>query len=144
MEVMIADGVSVVVLTPESALFSADILQSTEEKDSGFYMPLYLTRIENSAFEEIDAACVKISENVVYIGYRAFANCKNLREFHISASVEKIESDALEGCTGVTVYGTTDTAQKFADAAGFDYVDQSVPYTDPDETLPLPLPLVRR
>ena len=48
---------------------------------------------------------------------------RNLREFHIPASVKEIEKDALEGCKDVTVYGSTDVAEAFAEAAGFEYVD---------------------
>jgi len=147
-EVMTADGVSVVVLTPEFTVSGADVaISAAEEEAASFRMPKYLTRIEESAFEGIDAACVEISENVAYIGYHAFANCENLREFRISASVEEIDRDAMEGCQGVTVCGTTDTAKKFAEDAGFDYVDLNS-HTDPTdvhaEASPVALPLVTR
>ena len=75
-EVMIADGVSVVVLTPESVLIRAETFQGAEERVPGFCMPQYLTRIEEGAFEGIDAVRVEISENVAYIGSRAFAKCE--------------------------------------------------------------------
>ena len=144
-EVMIADGVSVVVLTPEYELFSANTFQGAEVP--GFRMPLSLTRIEEGAFEGIDAKIVEISENVAYIGSRAFANCKNLREFHIPDSVKEIEPDALKGCDkDVTVYGSTDVAKKFAEDAGFEYKDLSAQPVTPAEReeKAVELPAVKR
>ena len=148
-EVMIADGMSVVVLTPEVSLFSAESFLGAEERNPDFIMPRSLTRIEDNAFEGIDASRVEISENVASIGSHAFAKCKNLREFHISASVKEIDKDALEGCENVTVYGSTDVAKAFAEAAGFDYVDLNAaepPVVRPvgREEPPVALPFVKR
>ncbi len=148
-EVMIADGMSVVVLTPEVSLFSAESFLGAEERNPDFIMPKSLTRIEDNAFEGIDTKKIEISENVAFIGYHAFAKCKNLREFHISASVKEIDKNALEGCEKVTVYGTTDVAKEFAKAAGFDYVDLNAaepPVVRPvgREEPPVALPFVKK
>lgn len=90
----------------------------------GLVLPAFLTLIEESAFEGIDAQRVYISENVVSIEKRAFADCKDLREIFIPATVQSIDDTALAGCVNVTVYGTAGSeAQRFAIAAGFDFVD---------------------
>ena len=128
-EVMIVDGMSVVMLTPEETLFSAnETFRKGMSKGSTvkehFVLPAFLTLIEESAFEGISARRVEISEKVVAIERRAFADCKGLREIHIPATVLKVDDLALEGCEKVTVYGTAGTeAERFAKAAGFDFVD---------------------
>lgn len=143
-ELMVADGVSYAVLTREPIL--GGTLKGGEEKNPGFRLPAFLTGIEASAFEGIDAACVEISENVESVGSRAFADCQNLREFHISESVKEIAEDALAGCENVTVYGTTEVAKAFADAAHFEYVDPSAEPapSSAQEQQPVELPAIFR
>ena len=97
--------------------------------DDGLKLPAGLTRIADEAFANIAAGSVEVSENVTAIGARAFADCKNLREIFIPASVQTIDDTALEGCGKVTVYGTRNTeAERFAQAMGFNFVD---PVNDP-------------
>ncbi len=146
-EVMIADGVSVVVLTPEDALLSETVSAAGVDTD-GFHMPQYLVRIEERAFEGIAAERVDISENVIEIQKYAFANCENLRTIFIPETVETIDDLALDGCGMVTVYGKTGTeAERFATAANLYFVDPDVnpvlPIV-PDEAPPVSLPLVWR
>ena len=136
-EVIRMDGVSVVVLTPESTMERARGLlmgAPTEE----FTFPEQLTIIEEEAFEGIAAERVDITSNVVRIEARAFADCPALREIHIPATVLEIDSEALAGCQGVTVYGESGSAaERFADAAGFDFVDTS---EEPEPTHPTRTP----
>ncbi len=107
-------------------------------------LPLSLTAIGESAFEGIAAEVVEITENVVSIGPRAFADCQNLREIHISATVQEIDGTALSGCQSVTVYGSTDVAKAFAEANCFTYIDGSAPSDPPTarENPPITLPFV--
>jgi hypothetical protein len=91
---------------------------------TSFALPASLTLIGENAFEGIAAQRVDVSESVVSIEKRAFADCKNLREIHIPAMVKSIDDTALAGCENVTVYGTTGSeAWRFANDAGFNFVD---------------------
>ena len=119
-ELIYMDGIPVVVESPgltagESNAFDAG---------AGFTLPAALAAIGEEAFAGIDAARVEITENVISIGPRAFADCKNLTELVIPATVQRIDDTALEGSAGVTVYGKTGSeAQGYAHAAGIKFVD---------------------
>ena len=147
-EVIRMDGVSVVVLTPAETIERArGLLMGASTED--FTFPEQLTIIEESAFEGIAAERVDVSANVVRIEARAFADCPNLREIHIPATVLEIDSSALEGCEDVIVYGESGSAaERFADTAHFQFVDTSEepepthPSRTPDG--PVKLPPVRR
>ena len=72
-ELIYMDGIPVVVESPgltagESNAFDAG---------AGFTLPAALAAIGEEAFAGIDAARVEITENVISIGPRAFADCKN-------------------------------------------------------------------
>jgi hypothetical protein len=91
---------------------------------SSFALPAALTTIDEEAFAGIDAERVEVTENVVSIASRAFADCGNLREIKIPSTVLFVDDHALDGYTNVTVYGTKGTeAERFANAAGFTFVD---------------------
>lgn len=154
-EVMIADGMSVVMLTPEEMQLRANAVFLSAAPNGGggsesLALPAFLTLIEESAFEGIAAQSVEISENVVSIEKRAFADCKSLQEIHIPATVLKVDDLALEGCENVTVYGTAGSeAERFATAAGFDFVDPNgaePPVEQPTGQMeaPVTLPFVKR
>ena len=92
-------------------------------------LPAALVTIEEEAFEGIDAVRVEIAENVVSIGPRAFADCVNLREFFVPATVEHIDDTALQGSDFVIVYGETGSeAQRFAEANGIPFVAMNATY----------------
>jgi len=135
-EVMIADGASVVMLTPETLSMSASDAYMSGE---GFRLPGLLVHIEEEAFAGIAAERIEITESVAVIEKRAFADCPNLREFVIPACVAEIDPEALAGCKDVTVYGYTDTARAFAEAAGFDYVDANEGGTGNNGDIVLPV-----
>ena len=117
-EVVKVDGIIVVKLIPEETLLRARGI--AEEARPGLYLPPNLTLIEEEAFAGVPAESVEISENVVAIEARAFAECKSLREIIIPATVEKIDDSAFEGCEGVTVYGEKGTeAERIAGLYGF-------------------------
>jgi hypothetical protein len=110
-----ADGVSIVLLVPE-----------IPEEQPGFVLPQALTRIGQGAFEGISAARVKVSDNVTAIEARAFADCVNLREITIPASVTEIDDSAFDGCADVTVYGEARSeAARIAGLHGFSFVDSA-------------------
>lgn len=145
-EVIRADGVSVVVLTPEETVSQARTFaqRAASEGKADIVLPEFLTMIAESAFEGIEAERVDVSANVVAIESRAFADCRFLREIHIPSTVLKVDDRALEGCENVTVYGVTGSeAERFAYAAGFRFVD---PEADAPETESpaVRLPLVPR
>lgn len=154
-EVIKVDGVSVVVLTPETTMLRArsaamNALAAAPEKESDYVLPAFLTLIEESAFEGIAAQSVEVTENVAAIEARAFADCKSLKEITIPDTVLKIDDHAFDGCEGVTVYGTKGSeAERIAKLCGFTFVDpnaepeQPVPPSGHEET-PVELPAVKR
>ena len=147
MEVIKMDGVSVVVFTPAETLRKARDM--AEENGAGFALPQMLTAIGEEAFAGIAAETVEVSENVVSIGPRAFADCKNLREIIIPATVTAIDDSALSGCENVTVYGVKGSeAERFAKENGFTFAELGggTPEEPPvvREAPPVQLPLVPR
>ena len=146
-EVIRVDGVSVVVFTPEETLRKARGLVSEKEK-AGFTLPAFLTLIEEEAFTGISAETVEVSESVVAIGPRAFADCPNLRQITIPATVEKVDDSALEGCTDVTVRGEKGTeAERFALDNGFAFTEIGKQPEEPPivgEDPPVQLPFMPR
>ena len=136
-ELIYMDGIPVVVESPgltagESNAFDAG---------AGFTLPAALAAIGEEAFAGIDAARVEITENVISIGPRAFADCKNLTELVIPATVQRIADDALEGSTNVTIYGESGSeAQRFADANNLPFVPSNevspIIIAQPPVTLP--------
>ena len=128
-EVIKMDGVSVVKLTSEENLYRGSseakyVLAGSEKLGEYLVLPQSLTLIEKEAFMNIKAKKVEISEHVVQIEERAFANCRDLRQIVIPESVLIIDDHALEGCENVTVYGKRGTeAERFAKAAGFAFKD---------------------
>ena len=101
--------------------FTLDLTDAIPEAD--LVTSRALKTIEEEAFEGIAAVNVHISDNVETLGSRAFANCPNLRSIYIPESVKKIESDLLEGCGNITVYGKSAIARSFAETNGFAYVE---------------------
>ena len=145
-EVLKIDGVSVVVFTLDEIELQA---RGAEEKGAGFTLPGMLTQIGEEAFYGIAAETIEVTENVVSIGPRAFADCKNLREITIPANVTAIDDSALSGCENVTVYGVKGTeAERFANENGFAFAQ--IGGETPEEPFvvreapPVQLPLVPR
>ena len=127
-EILYMDGTPVAV---ESPALTAGETNAFNAPGAGLTLPAALVAIEEEAFEGIDAARVEITENVISIGPRAFADCKNLTELVIPATVQTIDDTALEGSTNVTIYGEADSeAQRFADA-------NSIPFVPSNEVTPI-------
>jgi len=132
-EIIYMDGIPVVMESfglefGDSAAFGGDT-----DRAKSFALPAALAVIGEEAFMGIDAARVEITENVVSIGPRAFADCEKLTALVIPATVESIDDTALAGSENVTVYGEADSeAQRFAEA-------NSIPFV-PANTKPAPVP----
>ena len=145
-EVIKMDGISVVELIPEETTRRA---RGAAEK-AGLVLPGALTIIGKCAFEGVSAETVEISEKVVAIEGRAFADCKNLRKITIPATVLTIDETALAGCKNVTVYGEKGSAaEKFVSVisaadpdAGFKFVDVNAAPQIVKEAPPVVLPFV--
>ena len=137
-EVIKMDGVSVVVLTPETTILRARSIamnaRGADGSQADFVLPAFLTLIGESAFEGISAEIVEVTGNVAAIEARAFADCKSLREITIPASVKEIDDHAFDGCEGVTVYGTKGTeAERIANLCGFTFIDPDAQPEPPEE-----------
>ena len=127
-EILYMDGTPVAV---ESPSLTAGETNAFNAPGVGLTLPAALVAIEEEAFAGIDAGRVEITENVVSIGPRAFADCKNLTELVIPATVQRIADDALDGSLNVTIYGEADSeAQRFADA-------NSLPFVPSNEVTPI-------
>ena len=127
-EILYLDGTPVAV---ESPALTAGETNAFNAPGAGLTLPAALVAIEEEAFAGIDAGRVEITENVVSIGPRAFADCKNLTELVIPATVQRIADDALDGSENVTIYGEADSeAQRFADA-------NSIPFVPSNEVTPI-------
>ena len=126
-EILYMDGTPVAVESPALTAGETNAFHT----DAGFALPAALVAIEEEAFAGIDAARVEITENVVSIGPRAFADCKNLTELVIPATVQTIDDTALDGSLNVTIYGESGSeAQRFADA-------NSIPFVPSNEVSPI-------
>ena len=127
-EILYMDGTPVAV---ESPALTAGETNAFHAPGAGITLPAALVAIEEEAFAGIDAGRVEITENVVSIGPRAFADCKNLTELVIPATVQTIDDTALDGSENVTIYGEADSeAQRFADA-------NSIPFVPSNEVSPI-------
>ena len=127
-EILYMDGTPVAV---ESPALTAGETNAFNAPGAGLTLPAALVAIEEETFAGIDAARVEITENVVSLGPRAFADCKNLTELVIPATVQTIDDTALEGSENVTIYGESDSeAQRFADA-------NSIPFVPSNEVTPI-------
>ena len=140
-EILYMDGTPVVV---ESPALTAGETNAFHAPGVGLTLPAALVAIEEEAFAGIDAARVEITENVISIGPRAFADCKNLTELVIPATVQRIDDTALEGSAGVTVYGEAGSeAERFANANELPFIpaNNDTPVYQPAQP-PVMLPYV--
>ena len=88
-----------------------------------FFIPSFVTVIEEEAFMGIPAKCIKLSENVKEIGAKAFANCKGLEAIYIPSTCKSIASNAFSDVTGLTIFGADGSyAEFYANKYGFDFV----------------------
>jgi len=83
-------------------------------------LPEALTHIEEEAFMGGTFKYPRLSENVVYIGKRAFADCVDLARIYIPEKTTQIEPDAFEGVTELVICGVRNSyAETYAAEHGF-------------------------
>ena len=68
-----------------------------------FFMPDFLTDVEEEAFAGCAFTFVKLSENTATVGPRAFADCPNLKYIYIPAETT-VDPTAFENVEGLTVF----------------------------------------
>jgi len=72
-------------------------------KSGSYAVPLSVSRIAGSAFEDCDQLnSVTLPESVVYIGKKAFEDCYNLATVNIPTMVDTLEARAFEDCKKLT------------------------------------------
>lgn len=87
-----------------------------------FVLPAALTAIEEEAFAGGVFTYVKLSENTVSIGQRAFGDCQNLAYIYIPETTTGIDPDAFDNVNGLTIFGKAgSTAEGYAQAHGFSF-----------------------
>lgn len=118
-EQAIAEAVSMLTQegrTVKTTLGNEDLLPFEPD----FVLPSALKRIEAEAFAQSAFAAVLCPQGLEEIGAWAFADCVNLRQIAIPASVTLIAPDAFEGCGELTIFGEADSAaESFAEENGF-------------------------
>ena len=111
---MIIDGVTWIPYNPSTG--------STFIPDSIF--PLYLTTIEDEAFEGCTFKSVKLPETLQSIGENAFAYSSTLEEIYIPSGCQTIASSAFTECSNLTIIGHEGSkAYEFAMLYGFPFTD---------------------
>ena len=87
-------------------------------------LPQALERIEEEAFDgNTQFAFVEISENISYVGARAFRNCSNLKYAYFLGMDTVIGEDAFAGCDLLTIVCREgSSAEAYARANGIDFI----------------------
>ena len=100
-------------------LFTNDY--SVSEPD--FVLPAKLKTIEKEAFSGGAFTYVKLPDNAVSIGSRAFANCPNLAYVYIPQAIKTISADAFSGLSRLTILGTEGSyAETYAQQNGITFM----------------------
>jgi hypothetical protein len=90
----------------DGVLFDKDqkiIIHFPITKSGSYTIPLSVSRIAGSAFEDCDKLnLVSIPESVIYIGKKAFEDCYNLATVNIPSMVDTLEARAFEDCKKIT------------------------------------------
>ena len=89
-----------------------------------FILPIAVQKIDEEAFSGIRAEVVNLQQNVSVIGDRAFADCINLRQILVPASVTDFGERIFEGCNDdLMIYGDDGSdAQTWAVENGYVFV----------------------
>ena len=86
-------------------------------------LPAKLRSIEKEAFSGGAFTYVKLPDNAVSIGSRAFANCPNLAYVYIPQAIENISADAFSGLAGLTILGKEGSyAETYAQQNGITFM----------------------
>ena len=107
-------------------IVSGVLTVSGETAKPDLILPNSLTYIGEEAFMGGTFTYPMLSENVVYIGKKAFADCQNLARIYIPAETEEIEPDAFEGVEGLVICGVRNSyAETFAVENGFTFEERT-------------------
>ena len=97
-------------------------LTATYRSEPDLVLPAALTEIGEEAFAGGAFKYVKLSENTVTIGPRAFKDCPNLRYVELENPDTYIDPTAFQGVSAVTVIGASaETAAAFAGVSGVSF-----------------------
>lgn len=89
-------------------------------RQNGIYnIPSSVTKIEGYAFKSCYVINVSISDNVEYIGERAFTDCSYLSTLSMSNNIQTIGKFAFSGCKGITSIYIPDTNTLLGDSVFF-------------------------
>lgn len=98
---------------------------------STFKLPASLQYIDDEAFEGTALVNVEISENVEYIGERAFSDIPTLRKVNIPEKTTTIAKSAFAGSSRVTITGAPGSyARKYARENGIPFAPFTVMYAN--------------
>ncbi len=90
-----------------------------------FTLPAALKTIGAEAFSGISASVVSVPATAKSIGSKAFANCPNLWQIEIPASVTSIADNAFSGVDDLIIFGKSGSAaQTFASKNHYGFVPQ--------------------
>ena len=94
-----------------SAVLSFDdgVLINEKVPSPDFILPAQLTRIEDEAFTGCTFIYVKLPEQVVSIGWHAFADCPKLAYIYIPEGTTDIDQDAFGELQSLTIIGVPGT-----------------------------------
>ncbi len=88
-----------------------------------FICPEMMTSIVEEAFAGNPMKSVQLGEKVKTIGLRAFADCRNLEQIYIPASVTRIAEDAFSGAENLIIFGKAGSkAEEYANAHEIPFV----------------------
>lgn len=87
-----------------------------------FTTPSALKTIDEEAFSGIAAKRIRVSNKVVSIGSKAFANCKKLNNIIIPDNCTSIAADAFAGDSNLIIYGKSGSyAETYANQKGLSF-----------------------
>lgn len=91
--------------------------------DADLTLPVGVSAVQAEAFAGARFGVVHLSDRVQSVGDRAFADCPNLYQILIPASVTSIADNAFEGVTGLCIFGQSGSkAEAFAVSHGYGFV----------------------
>ncbi len=100
---------------------------SIARAEPDYILPEIMTIIAEETFAGNPMKSVQLGEKVKTIGSRAFADCRNLEQIFIPASVTKIAEDAFSGAENLIIFGNAGSkAEEYANA-------HEIPFVPDDE-----------
>lgn len=121
----VAPGTATITVTARNSGKTAKFTVTVTEAVT-LNLPASLKAVSDESFVGMAASEIIIPDGCVSIGARAFADCANLTDVTIPASVTEIAEDAFAGCSGVTITtpASSAAAQMFGGMEGFTVVTE--------------------